>query len=148
MWRVPEGYGSISSWYQWSSAPSPGTGFGVEKDFSSSQTRCHFASTAAASYRSIAVLPSPGTKKPLEREAMGSYRRRAAAQAQPRPAAQVPDPAARLSGRAGLLARRDEDRVLEQPYGPVGHLRHALGRDEDAPAVDQRRGRRQALVVA
>ena len=30
MCSVPEGYGSISSWYQWrSSAPSPGAGFGV-----------------------------------------------------------------------------------------------------------------------
>ncbi len=45
MCSVPDGYGSISSWYQWrSSASSPGAGFGVWKARSSSQTRCHFAS--------------------------------------------------------------------------------------------------------
>ena len=44
MWSVPDGYGSISSWYQWFEGSSPGSGLGVWKARSSSQTRCHFAS--------------------------------------------------------------------------------------------------------
>jgi len=52
----PEGYGSISSWYQWrSGVGSPGTGFGTLKARSSSQTRCHLASISCGSYRSTAV---------------------------------------------------------------------------------------------
>ena len=40
----PDGYGSISSWYQCVSSAVPGGGFGVWKVRSSSQTRCHFSS--------------------------------------------------------------------------------------------------------
>ncbi len=50
MCRMSEGYGSISSWYQWFSGSLPGAGLGVWKARSSSQTRCHFASISAASY--------------------------------------------------------------------------------------------------
>src|SRR5919201_2726075 len=60
MCSVPDGYGSISSWYQWRSSPPPGGGFGVWKMRSASQTRCHFASIACGSYRSIT---SSGNKK-------------------------------------------------------------------------------------
>ena len=42
----------------------------------SSQTFCHFASIAAASYRSITLSCCPETKKPLDREAVGSLSRR------------------------------------------------------------------------
>ena len=44
MCSVPDGYGSISSWYQWFGGSSPGAGFGRVEGRSSSQTRCHFAS--------------------------------------------------------------------------------------------------------
>jgi len=59
MCSVPDGYGSISSWYQWFSGSSPGAGSGVWKVCSSSQTFCHFASIVLGSYLST------GTKKPL-----------------------------------------------------------------------------------
>src|SRR5215471_6138477 len=49
----PEGYGSISSWYQWFSAVAPGSGFGTWKACSSSQTRCHFASISWGSYLGV-----------------------------------------------------------------------------------------------
>src|SRR5579884_1402085 len=50
----PDGYGSISSWYQWfSSVGEPGTGFGTWKARSSSQTRCHFASISCGSYLGV-----------------------------------------------------------------------------------------------
>src|SRR5262245_65941807 len=67
MW-IPfaDGYGSISSWYQWRSSPVPGSGFGVWKALASSQTRCHFGSIFSGSYRFTE------TKKPLEGEAVGS----------------------------------------------------------------------------
>src|SRR6266542_4384491 len=71
MCSVPNGYGSISSWYQWFAGSSPGGGLGVWKVCSSSQTRCHFASIFAGSYLSIL---GPETKKPLVREAVGSWR--------------------------------------------------------------------------
>src|SRR6266536_1884312 len=70
MCSVPEGYGSISSGYQWRSVSSPGAGFGVWKACSSSQTRCHFASICCGSYL---FIPAPETKKPLIREAVGSW---------------------------------------------------------------------------
>src|SRR3954462_10797695 len=55
MWRLgPDGYGSISSWYQWFSAVgAPGTGFGTLKARSSSQTRCHFVSISWGSYLGV-----------------------------------------------------------------------------------------------
>src|SRR6266542_5520050 len=71
MCSVPDGYGSISSWYQWFAGSSPGGGLGVWKVCSSSQTRCHFASICSGSYLSIWGLE---TKKPLVREAVGSWR--------------------------------------------------------------------------
>ncbi len=77
MWRLgPDGYGSISSWYQWFSASvgSPGTGFGTLKARSSSQTRCHFASISWGSYLGVVDKTSPGTKKPLRGEAVGGWR--------------------------------------------------------------------------
>src|SRR5215471_6238707 len=50
----PDGYGSISSWYQWlSEVGSPGTGFGTLNARSSSQTRCHFASISWGSYLGV-----------------------------------------------------------------------------------------------
>jgi hypothetical protein len=55
MWSVPDGYGSISSWYQWFSGASPGGGFGVSQALASSQTCCHFGSICCGSYRSITV---------------------------------------------------------------------------------------------
>src|SRR5262245_39403746 len=68
----PEGYGSISSWYQWfSGAPAPGPGFSTRQARASSQTRCHLASIACASYRSIE------TKKPLRTRGRGKPSRRA-----------------------------------------------------------------------
>src|SRR5215208_1056832 len=73
MCSVPDGYGSISSWYQWCTSRSSGGGFGVENARSSFQTRCHFASIAWGSYLSMA------TKKPLVREAVGSSPRPRAA---------------------------------------------------------------------
>src|ERR1044071_5629468 len=49
-----EGYGSISSWYQWFSAVgAPGTGFGTWNAPSSSQTRCHFVSISWGSYLGV-----------------------------------------------------------------------------------------------
>ena len=45
---------------------------------SSSQTRCHFASIACGSYRSMLLSFGPGTKKPLDREARGRRRGSAA----------------------------------------------------------------------
>src|SRR5262245_22676234 len=52
MWMpFADGYGSISSWYQWRSfPPPPGSGFGVWKARSSFQTRCHFVSICSGSY--------------------------------------------------------------------------------------------------
>src|SRR5437868_13891759 len=77
MWRLgPEGYGSISSWYQWlSGVGAPGTGFGTLKARSSSQTRCHFVSISWGSYLGV-IERSSGTKKPLRREAEGRPARR------------------------------------------------------------------------
>src|SRR5580765_3677981 len=67
----PDGYGSISSWYQWfSGAGAPGSGFSTWKALASSQTRCHFASIACASYVSIE------TKKPLGTRGHGKPPRR------------------------------------------------------------------------
>src|SRR3954466_4662843 len=95
MWRLgPDGYGSISSWYQWfSAAGSPGTGLSTGNAPASSQTRCHFASISCGSYlgvienvpRGAEGVPvfrpgvlgfaedasSPRTKKPLPGEAGG-----------------------------------------------------------------------------
>jgi hypothetical protein len=57
MWSVPDGYGSISSWYQCrSSAACPGFGFGTANACSRSQTSCHLASISLGSYRSIVRL--------------------------------------------------------------------------------------------
>src|SRR6266542_2682978 len=61
----PDGYGSISNWYQWRSSPPLGCGFGVWKARSSSQTRCHFSSIGFGSYLSM------GTKKPLTSRGRG-----------------------------------------------------------------------------
>src|SRR5579885_1364070 len=71
MWRLgPDGYGSISSWYQWfSTAGTSGPGFGTLNARASSQTRCHFGSIFSGSYFSIGCSLSPETKKPLVREA-------------------------------------------------------------------------------
>src|SRR3954464_2329478 len=56
MCRMPDGYGSISSWYQWRSSPAaPGSGFATWKACASSQTRCHFASIVFASYLSVSL---------------------------------------------------------------------------------------------
>ena len=68
MCRVPEGYGSISSWYQWRSSAAPGAGFGVWKARSSSQTRCHFASICLGSYLSsrLRVQKSLSLERPWE----------------------------------------------------------------------------------
>src|SRR5215469_17784612 len=68
----PEGYGSISSWYQWFSAVgAPGSGFGTLKARASSQTRCHFASISWGSYLGVIEKTSSGTKKPLRGEVVG-----------------------------------------------------------------------------
>ena len=72
MCSVPDGYGSIASTYALPERSAPGSGFGTWKAFESSQTRCHFASIADASYLSMK------TKKPLAREAVGSRRGAAA----------------------------------------------------------------------
>src|SRR4051812_2064913 len=55
MWRLgPDGYGSISSWYQWSVVVgAPGTGLGTWNAPSSSQTRCHFCSMSCGSYLGV-----------------------------------------------------------------------------------------------
>src|SRR5262249_5736463 len=99
MWRLgPDGYGSISSWYQWfscvgasspvapeapraSGRPSaalppavPARGFGTLKARSSAQTRCHFASISWGSY--LGVIG----KRPLERKNLSEERRREPAQ--------------------------------------------------------------------
>src|SRR5213078_2108469 len=65
MWRLgPDGYGSISSWYQWfSGVGAPGAGFGTLKARSSSQTRCHFASISCGSYLGVIEKTSPGTPR-------------------------------------------------------------------------------------
>src|SRR5581483_1755852 len=64
---LPEGYGSISSWYQCeSSGGAPGSGLGTLNARASSQTRCHFDSICSGSY--LSNRP-PETKKPLVREA-------------------------------------------------------------------------------
>ncbi len=55
MCSVPDGYGSISSWYQCGSSVAPGGGFGVSKARSASQTCCHLGSIVVGSYRSITV---------------------------------------------------------------------------------------------
>src|ERR1700751_4520313 len=76
MWRLgPDGYGSISSWYQWfSGVGAPGTGLGTWKAPSSSQTRCHLASISWGSYLGV-IEKGPGTKKPLRGEAVGRLAR-------------------------------------------------------------------------
>src|SRR5690242_13576716 len=67
---LPEGYGSISSWYQWRLSSCPGSGFGVWNVRSSSQMRCHFGSICWGSYLSVLIFLRPlATKKPLDREA-------------------------------------------------------------------------------
>src|SRR6476646_10455665 len=55
MWRLgPDGYGSISSWYQWFSVVgAPAAGLGTLKARSSSQTRCHFGSISWGSYLGV-----------------------------------------------------------------------------------------------
>src|SRR6266581_1185692 len=77
MWGLgPDGYGSISSWYQWfSAAGSPGTGLSTWNAPASSQTRCHFASISCGSYLGV-IETSSRTKKPLRREAVGRSARR------------------------------------------------------------------------
>src|SRR5579862_152780 len=65
---LPEGYGSISSWYQCrSSAGASGAGFGTLKARASAQTRCHFASICSGSYLSIVLQK----RKSLSRERPG-----------------------------------------------------------------------------
>src|SRR5215469_8636696 len=65
----PDGYGSISSWYQWfSTGGSPGTGLSTWKAPASSQTRCHFASISCGSY--LGVIG----KRPLERKNLSEER--------------------------------------------------------------------------
>src|SRR5438046_1091868 len=66
---LPDGYGSISSWYQCVSSAAPGGGLGVWNVRSSSQTRCHFRSISWGSYLFM------DTKKPLAGEAWGSSAR-------------------------------------------------------------------------
>ena len=61
MCSVPDGYGSISSWYQWFAGSSPGGGFGVWKACSSAQTRCHLASISCGLYLSTAPLRQTNT---------------------------------------------------------------------------------------
>ena len=70
MWRLgPDGYGSISSWYQCVlGVGAPGTGFGTLKARSSSQTRCHFGSISWGSY--LGVIG----KRPLERKNLSEER--------------------------------------------------------------------------
>jgi hypothetical protein len=70
MWMLgAEGYGSISSWYQWFSAVgAPGTGFGTWNAPSSSQTRCHLVSISRGSY--LGVIE----KRPLERKNLSEER--------------------------------------------------------------------------
>src|SRR4051794_3656263 len=68
MCSSPEGEGSISSTYVCCSGAASGSGFGTANARSSSQTRCHFASTAWGSYLSSTIRFLP-TKKPLVREA-------------------------------------------------------------------------------
>src|SRR5579864_625942 len=64
----PDGYGSISSWYQWwSSGGAPGSGFGTLNALASSQTRCHFASICSGSYRLFIVDPYSGTAEPRKK---------------------------------------------------------------------------------
>src|SRR5262245_14683921 len=60
---LPDGYGSISSWYQWRASPSPRAGFGVRKVCSSSQTRCHFGSMFSVSYLAVLISQTFGHKK-------------------------------------------------------------------------------------
>ena len=47
---LPDGYGSISSWYQCGASPPR---LGVWNVRSSAQTRCHFSSICLGSYRSM-----------------------------------------------------------------------------------------------
>ena len=79
MWRLgPDGYGSISSWYQWfSGVGAPGTGFGTLKARSSSQTRCHFASISWGSYLGVTenVLWNEKTSPRRGRGEAGAARR-------------------------------------------------------------------------
>src|SRR3954463_16700067 len=65
---LPDGYGSISSWYQWRSSPPPSDGFGVWNVRSSCQTRCHFSSIVFGSYLSI------GNKKASHMRGLGEAR--------------------------------------------------------------------------
>src|SRR6266487_2635271 len=69
----PEGYGSISSWYQCFSGAFPGVGFGVWKMSSASHTVCHFSSILCGSYCSISVLR---IQKSLSHERLGKLPRR------------------------------------------------------------------------
>src|SRR4051812_39775340 len=80
MWRLgPDGYGSISSWYQWFSAVgAPGTGFGTRKAPSSSQTRCHFDSISWGSYLGVIENVSWNEKTSPKRGVGRSARRRRA----------------------------------------------------------------------
>ena len=80
MWRLgPDGYGSISSWYQWfSGVGAPGTGFGTLKARSSSQTRCHFASISWGSYLGV-IERCPLERKNLSEERPWGGRRGVAA---------------------------------------------------------------------
>ncbi len=65
---LPDGYGSISSWYQCvSSVGVPGSGLATWKACSSSQTRCHFASIVFGSYRSSSISLSRDEKASRER---------------------------------------------------------------------------------
>ncbi len=76
MWRLgPDGYGSISSWYQWfSGVGAPGTGFGTLKARSSSQTRCHFASISCGSYLGVIEKTSSERKNLSEERPRGGRR--------------------------------------------------------------------------
>src|SRR5947209_8372215 len=78
MWRLgPDGYGSISSWYQWFSAGgSPGTGFGTLKARSSSQTRCHLASISWGSYLGVSIANVSWNEKTSPRRGRGRRTRR------------------------------------------------------------------------
>jgi hypothetical protein len=80
MWRLgPDGYGSISSWYQWfSGVGAPGTGFGTLKARSSSQTRCHFASISWGSYLGVIEIGPLKRKNLSEERPWGGWRGAAA----------------------------------------------------------------------
>src|SRR5215471_11718747 len=77
MWMLgADGYGSISSWYQWlSAAGSPSTGFSTWKAPASSQTRCHFASISWGSYLGVVIEKCPMERKNLSEERPWGSRR-------------------------------------------------------------------------